>query len=92
VVKTGNFVFLGMQYISGISGNQMRISSLEDAFTADNQVRFLDAFGSVIDLPQVYLSCLEPNPQRRLVNCTKSDFRYDHHFETLKTARLSIIN
>jgi hypothetical protein len=37
-VKTGIFVFLKMQHISGISRHQMRISSLEDAISADNQV------------------------------------------------------
>jgi hypothetical protein len=39
-MKTGNFVFLGMQHISGISCHQMRISSLEEAISVDNQVRF----------------------------------------------------
>jgi hypothetical protein len=33
-----------MQHISGISRHQMRISSLEDAITADNQVRFIEVF------------------------------------------------
>jgi transposase len=42
-----------MQHISGISRHQMRISSLEDAITADNQVRFIDAFVSVIDLSKL---------------------------------------
>ena len=37
-----------MQHITGISRHQMRISSLEDATTPDNLVRFIDAFvGSV---------------------------------------------
>lgn len=42
-----------MQHISGISRHQMRISSLEDAITSDNQVRFIDAFVSVIDLSKL---------------------------------------
>jgi hypothetical protein len=41
-MKTGNFVFLGMQHISGISLHQMFISSLEGAITAGNQVRFIN--------------------------------------------------
>ena len=37
-MKTGFFVFLGMQHIPGVSRHQMRISSLEDAISSDNQV------------------------------------------------------
>jgi hypothetical protein len=33
-----------MQHITGISRHQMRISSLEDVISTDNQVRFIDAF------------------------------------------------
>lgn len=39
-----------MQHITGISRHQMRISSLEDAISPDNQVRFIDAFVGHIDL------------------------------------------
>ncbi|WP_348799024.1 transposase [Flavobacterium adhaerens] len=39
-----------MQHITGTSCHQMRISSLEDAISSDNQVRFIDAFVSHIDL------------------------------------------
>lgn len=39
-----------MQHISGTSRHQMRISSLEDAIAADNQIRFVDAFVSFVDL------------------------------------------
>ena len=39
-----------MQHIQGISYQQMRVSSLEDAISLDNQVRFLDAFVNVIVL------------------------------------------
>jgi transposase len=39
-----------MQHILGISRYQMRISSLEDAISLDNQVRFIDAFVSIVDL------------------------------------------
>ena len=39
-----------MQYITGISRQQLRFSSLEDAISADNQVRFIDAFVGHIDL------------------------------------------
>jgi hypothetical protein len=35
-MKTGNFLFLRTQYISGIYWHQLRISSQEDAITADN--------------------------------------------------------
>lgn len=39
-----------MQHITGISRHQMRFSSLEDAISKDNQVRFIDAFVGHIDL------------------------------------------
>ena len=52
-MKTGIFVFLRMQHISGISRHQMRISSLEDAIALDNQVRFIDAFVTFVDLAKL---------------------------------------
>ena len=42
-----------MQHILGISRHQMRISSLEDAISPDNQVRFIDAFVSFVDLSKL---------------------------------------
>ncbi|WP_269222054.1 IS1182 family transposase [Flavobacterium sp. IMCC34518] len=42
-----------MQHISGISRHQMRISSLEDAIAPDNQVRFIDAFVTFVDLAKL---------------------------------------
>jgi transposase len=39
-----------MQHITGISRLQMRISSLEDAISTENQVHFIDAFVEHIDL------------------------------------------
>jgi transposase len=42
-----------MQHIRGISRHQMRISSLEDAIARDNQVRFIDAFVTFVDLAKV---------------------------------------
>ncbi|MFV8348030.1 IS1182 family transposase [Flavobacterium sp. ZB4P13] len=39
-----------MQHITGISRQQMRFSSLEDAISPDNQVRFIDAFVEYLDL------------------------------------------
>src|SRR5690349_7211972 len=42
-----------MQHITGISRHQMRISSLEDAIALDNQVRFIDAFVSFVDLTKL---------------------------------------
>jgi transposase len=42
-----------MQHIPGISRHQMRISSLEDAISSDNQVRFIDAFVTFIDLAKL---------------------------------------
>src|SRR6187402_3604173 len=55
-MKTGFFVFLRMQHILGISRYQMRISSLEDAISPDNQVRFIDAFVSFVDLAKLGFS------------------------------------
>jgi transposase len=42
-----------MQHILGISRHQMRISSLEDAINPDNQVRFIDAFVTFVDLAKL---------------------------------------
>jgi transposase len=39
-----------MQHITGTSRHQMRISSLEDTISPDNQVRFIDAFVEFVDL------------------------------------------
>lgn len=42
-----------MQHILGISRYQMRISSLEDTISQDNQVRFIDAFVLFLDLSKL---------------------------------------
>lgn len=42
-----------MQHILGISRHQMRISSLEDAISPNNQVRFIDAFVTSVDLSKL---------------------------------------
>lgn len=42
-----------MQHILGISRYQMRISSLEDAISPCNPVRFIDAFVSFVDLSKL---------------------------------------
>lgn len=42
-----------MQHIQGISRHQLQMSSLEDKITADNSVRFIDAFVSVIDFEKL---------------------------------------
>lgn len=42
-----------MQHIQGISRHQIRFSSLEDPITADNQVRFVDAFVAFLDLEKL---------------------------------------
>ena len=39
-----------MQYITSISRQQLRFSSLEDTISPDNQVRFIDAFVEYVDL------------------------------------------
>ena len=55
-MKLGFFVILRMQHMSGISRNELRLSSLEDASSADNQVRFIDAFVSFLDLSKLGFS------------------------------------
>jgi len=45
-----------MQHITGIQRNQMMLSSLEDTITADNPVRFIDAFVGTIDLEKLGFS------------------------------------
>jgi len=42
-----------MQHIQGISRNQLQVSSLEDTISADNPVRFIDAFVVSIDLEKL---------------------------------------
>jgi transposase len=64
-MKTGIFVFLRMQYISGISRHQMRISSLEDTVSPDNPVRFIDAFVSFLDLSKLGFSVQTLNKEGR---------------------------
>jgi transposase len=42
-----------MKHITGISRHQMHISSLEDTISADNQVRFIDAFVMYLNLSKL---------------------------------------
>ena len=42
-----------MQHITGTSRHQLRVSSLEDTITADNPIRFIDAFVGIIDLTRL---------------------------------------
>ena len=42
-----------MQHIQGISRNQLQMSSLEDTISANNPVRFIDAFVGCIDLEKL---------------------------------------
>ena len=42
-----------MQHIQGISRHQLQMSSLEDKISANNPVRFIEAFVNVIDFEQV---------------------------------------
>jgi hypothetical protein len=47
-MKKTYFLFLYMQYIQGISRNQLQMGSLEDKITSDNPVRFIEAFVKTI--------------------------------------------
>jgi transposase len=47
------FVFLTMQHIQGISRHQLQMGSLEDKITADNPVRFIEAFVNHLDLVKI---------------------------------------
>nr|WP_315187043.1 hypothetical protein [uncultured Flavobacterium sp.] len=42
-----------MQHITGISRQQMRLSSLEDTISPNNQVRFIDSFVNYIDISKL---------------------------------------
>ena len=42
-----------MQHIQGISRHQQQMSSLEDKITADNPVRFIEAFVNHIDTVKI---------------------------------------
>jgi len=46
-------VHLKMQHITGISRQQLQISSLEDKITTDNPIRFIEAFVEIISLESV---------------------------------------
>ena len=45
-----------MQHIQGISRHQLQMISLEDKITADNPIRFIDAFVNTIDLQKMGFS------------------------------------
>jgi hypothetical protein len=47
------FVVLSKQHITGISRQQLQISSLEDKITQDNPARFIDAFIENISLEAI---------------------------------------
>lgn len=51
--KNRKDAYLKMQNIQGISRNQLQVSSLEDTISADNPVRFIDAFVGTIDLAKI---------------------------------------
>ena len=42
-----------MQHITGISRQQMRLSSLEDTISPNNQVRLIDSFVDYIDISKL---------------------------------------
>ncbi|HTG67428.1 MAG TPA: transposase, partial [Flavobacterium sp.] len=42
-----------MEHITGISRNQLHLSSLEDYISSDNQVRFIDAFVENLNLSKL---------------------------------------
>ncbi|WP_417940351.1 transposase [Flavobacterium sp. RS13.1] len=65
-LKTGFFVFLRMQHILGISRQQMRFSSLKEAISADNQVRFIDAFVTFLDLEKLGFAVTSIKSEGRL--------------------------
>jgi transposase len=47
--KNRIFRILKMQHVIGTSRHQLRISSLEDAISLDNQVCFIDTFVGIVD-------------------------------------------
>ena len=54
-----------MQYIQGISRNQLQMGSLEDKISTDNPVRFIDAFVGFIDLKKVGFEPKTPKKEGR---------------------------
>ena len=50
LIKGRKVVYLTMQHISGISRQQIQISSLEDKITTENPIRFIEAFVENISL------------------------------------------
>jgi transposase len=53
VIKHRKVVYLMMQHITGISRQELQMSSLEDKISSDNPVRFIDAFVEHISLESV---------------------------------------
>lgn len=45
-----------MQHITGTCRRQLRFSSLEDTITAENPIRFIDAFVGIVDMPKLGFS------------------------------------
>jgi hypothetical protein len=45
--------FHGVNLIKGSSCSQLRMTSLEDTISRDNPVRFIEAFGVLIDIRKI---------------------------------------
>jgi hypothetical protein len=56
--KNDFFVLLILQYIQGVTRNQLQIARLEDKITADLYVRFIYPFFKFIELKKLFLAHL----------------------------------
>ena len=54
-----------MPIINGLDSCQMTFSSLEDSISADNEVRFIDAFVDKLDLQQLGVQSLTAKDKKK---------------------------
>src|SRR5690606_41176103 len=54
-----------MPIINGLDRCQMTFSSLEDSFSADNEVRFIDAFVDKLDFQQLGVQSLTSSEKKK---------------------------
>lgn len=64
---------LKMPIINGLDRNQITFSSLEDTITADNEIRFIDAFVDKLDLKQLGVQSLTQAEKQKAGRAAFSD-------------------
>ena len=62
-----------MPIINGLDRQQIRFSSLEDAISADNDVRFIDAFVDKLDLGKICVTSLTKSEKLKSGSASYAD-------------------